>query len=147
MLRAPFARRAVADAVVDASVWVSRLVPSDVNHKATVDWFERRGEEGSLLIVPAVMPPEVSGAIARRTRDRKLARRAIERLLRLPTLRIVTVDRRLAEHAASLAADLRLRGADATYVAVADRLHLPLVTWDREQRERAKEAVRTVTAT
>src|SRR5437773_1369529 len=83
--------------------------------------------------------------IARRTRDRKLARRAIERLLRLSTLRIVTVDWRLAEHAASLAADLRLRGADATYVAVADRLHLPLVTWDREQRERAKEAVRTVT--
>ena len=132
----------MADAVVDASVRVSRLVPSDVNHKATVDWFERRGEEGSLLIVPAVMPPEASGAIARQTRDRKLARRAIVRLLRLPTLRIVTVDRRLAEHA-----DLRLRAADATYVAVADRLHLPLVTWDREQRERAKEAVRTVTAT
>ena len=129
MLRAPFARRVGADAVVDASVWVSRLVPSDVNHKATVDWFERRGEEGSLLIAPAVMRP------------------AIERLLRLSTLRIVTVDWRLAEHAASLAADLRLRGADATYVAVADRLHLPLVTWDREQRERAKEAVRTVTAT
>jgi predicted nucleic acid-binding protein len=135
----------VADAVIDASVWVSRLVPTDVHHEATVGWFERQEDEAGLMVVPALMPPEVAGAISRRTRDAKLARRAVARLLRLPALRVVAVDRRLAERAAVLAADLQLRGADATYVALADRLRLPLVTWDREQRERAGRAVRTVT--
>jgi predicted nucleic acid-binding protein len=142
----PSEKHAVADAVVDASVWVSRLVPADAHHAATVDWFARQEEAASLLVVPALMPAEVAGAIARRTRDGRLARRVVERLLRLPTLRLVTLDRRLAERAAVLAADLGLRGADAPYVAVADRLGLPLVTWDREQRERAGRAVRTVTA-
>jgi predicted nucleic acid-binding protein len=40
---------------------------------------------------------------------------------------------------------MRLRGADAVYVALARRLGMPLVTWDAEQRERAKPVVRVVT--
>ncbi len=147
MPNAPFGKLAVADVVVDASVWVSRLVAVDEHHRETVDWFERRQREASLLVVPALMPPEVAGAIARRLRDGRLARRAVEHLLRLPTLRLVTLDRHLADDAVDLAADLRLRGADATYVAVARRLGLPLVTWDREQRDRARRAVTTATAT
>ena len=136
----------MADAVVDASVWVSRLVPTDPHHEATVGWFARQEQEGGFLVVPALMPPEVAGAIARRTRDGRLARRAVDRLLRLPALRLVTLDRGLAKLAASLAADLGLRGADAIYVAVARRLGLQLVTWDRDQRERARRAVMTATA-
>jgi predicted nucleic acid-binding protein len=136
----------VADAVVDASVWVSRLVSTDSHHATTTAWFARQEQEGGCLVVPALMPPEVAGAIARRTHDGRLARRALVALLRLPALRLVALDRRLAELAASLAADLGLRGADATYVAVARRLDLPLVTWDRDQRERARRAVTTKTA-
>jgi len=44
--------------------------------------------------------------------------------------------------AASLAAELGLRGADATYVATAARLNLPMVTLDRDQRERAARRVK-----
>jgi len=40
-----------------------------------------------------------------------------------------------------LAADLSLRGADALYVALSYHLKVPLVTWDRQQRERAGERV------
>jgi predicted nucleic acid-binding protein len=136
----------VADVVVDASVWVSRLVRTDPHHEATAGWFARQDREGTLLIVPALMPPEVAGAIARRTHEGRLARRGVTGLLRLPSVRLVTLDRRLAELAASLAADLRLRGSDATYVAVAHRLELALVTWDHEQRHRARRVVTTATA-
>jgi predicted nucleic acid-binding protein len=47
--------------------------------------------------------------------------------------------------AARCALDLRLRGADAVYVAVAHSLQVPLITWDREQLTRAagRIAVRT----
>ena len=43
----------------------------------------------------------------------------------------------VARAAATLAGQLRVRGADAVYLAVAAALRLPLVTWDAEQRERA----------
>ncbi len=62
-------------------------------------------------------------------------------LSRLPALRIVAVDSELAEAAARLAGDQRLRGADAVYVALAKRLSLPLVTWDLEQVSRASEVI------
>jgi predicted nucleic acid-binding protein len=36
-------------------------------------------------------------------------------------------------------------GADAVHVALADRLHIPLVTWDQEQRWRASGQIRVTT--
>ncbi len=61
---------------------------------------------------------------------------AIQGLLQFSALRLVTVSRDVHLHAAVLASTLRLRGADSIYVAVADRLRVPLVTWDREHRRR-----------
>jgi predicted nucleic acid-binding protein len=43
--------------------------------------------------------------------------------------------------AAQMAADLRLRGAEVVYVAAAYLLQVPLVTWDREQRQRAASVI------
>jgi predicted nucleic acid-binding protein len=131
----------VADAVIDASVWVSRLVHADAHHRASVAWFEAREAEGDLLLAPALMPPEVAGAISRRTGNAPLAWRAVRSLLRLPALRLAAIDSALSERAARLAADLALRGADAVYAALAQALGVPLATLDREQRERASRRV------
>lgn len=123
--------------VVDASVVVSRLVPHDVHHEASRRWLTRHVAEGGLVIAPALLLPEVAGAVARRTGEPRLARRAVAAVLRLPALRLVPVDDSLARTAARLAGRLRLRGADAIYLAAAAGLRLPLVTWDVEQRDRA----------
>lgn len=123
--------------VLDASVLVSRLVAGDVHHDASRRWLEGHVADGGLVVAPALLLPEIAGAISRRTGQRRLARRAVAAVLRLPALRLVAVDPDLAELAARLAGDLRLRGADALYVATAAHLRLPLVTWDDEQRERA----------
>lgn len=130
----------MADAVVDASVWVSRLVAGDPEHRAARAWFEAREASGDLLIAPSLLLPEVAGALSRRIGSR-LARRAVGRILGLSSLRLAVLDPELALAAATLAADLALRGADAVYVAVAERLGLPLVTLDREQRRRAASRV------
>jgi predicted nucleic acid-binding protein len=127
--------------VVDASVVVSRLVGHDVHHEASRRWLTRHVAEGGLVVAPALLLPEVAGAVARRTTEPRLAQRAVAAVLRLPALRLVVVDESLARLAARLAARFRLRGADAVYVAVAARLRLPLVTWDVEQRERAAPLV------
>ncbi|NPA91741.1 MAG: type II toxin-antitoxin system VapC family toxin [Chloroflexi bacterium] len=129
--------------VVDASVWVSALVPQDVHHTRSREWLEERLREGVLLVAPVILLAEVAGAIARRTGDPSLGERATEMILSLPTLRLVPVDDRVGGEAARLAARLRLRGADALYVAVASLLGVPLITWDREQQERCQTVVRT----
>ena len=127
--------------VVDASVVVSRLVAHDVRHEASRRWLTRHVAGGGLVIAPTLLLPEVAGAVARRTAEPRLARRAVDAVLRLPALRPVPVDDVLARMAAKLAAQLRVRGADAIYIAVAATLQLPLVTWDVEQRDRAARLV------
>ncbi len=130
--------------VVDASVLVSRLVPHDVHHEPSRRWLASHVEGGGLVVAPALLLPEVAGAVARRTAEPRLAQRAVEAVLRLPALRLVPVDEVLARAAARLAGQLRLRGADALYVATAARLRLPLVTWDTEQRDRAARLVQVL---
>lgn len=122
--------------VVDASVIVSRLLPDDLHHAASRRWLEGHVAAGGVVVAPALLLAEVAGAIARRTRERRLARRAVAALVTVPGLRLVVVDAPLAHAAAGLAGRLGLRGADAVYVATAVEARVPLVTWDEEQRQR-----------
>lgn len=64
-------------------------------------------------------------------------------LQELPNLTLVALDDALAEVAATIAADRALRGADAVYVAVAQRYGTTLVSLDHEQRERAARSSRS----
>ncbi len=120
---------------------VSRLVPHDVHHEASRRWLTRHVDRGGLVIAPALLLLEVAGAVARRTGEPRLARRAVDAVLRVPGLRLVPVDDVLARMAARLAGRLRVRGADAIYIAAAAALRLPLVTWDIERRDRAARLV------
>ena len=127
--------------VVDASVWVSRLVPKDVFHQTVKIWMEKQRSEGATFLSPALLLPEVAGAISRRTGEPRLAQRATDSLARLPGLRLVEMDQPLVQEAARLAADLGLRGADSLYVAVASRLNLSLATLDEDQKTRATSVI------
>jgi predicted nucleic acid-binding protein len=131
--------------VVDASVWVSRLVPSDAHHARCQAWLRTHTGSGSLLVAPALVLAEVAGAISRRTSQPALAHSALELLQKLPNFRALTLDAPMARLAAQLAADHSLRGADAAYVAAAARLNLPLLTLDEEQSQRAQAVVTTLT--
>ena len=131
--------------VVDASVWVSRFVKQDVHHEASEKWLGELILRDEPLIAPGILLPEVAGALARRTGDSELARRVVASIVKLPALRVIDIDRNLARLAATLAADLRLRGADALYVATAYRLRIPLITWDVEQKERSAHLINALT--
>lgn len=126
--------------VIDASVWVSRFIAPDAHHTTSVGWIERYLAGDRLVIGPALMPIEVAGAVSRVTGSAGFATRAVELLLRLPSLRLVPIGGAITVDAARFAATLGLRGADATYVTVAHRLAIPLLTWDEEQRSRGSRA-------
>jgi len=128
-------------AVVDASVWVSRLVSADVHHPLSQTWLETFVGNGGQCVAPVLLLAEVAGSISGRTREGRLGQAAMQMLLRMPALRIVHVERRLGMSAAQLAADLGLRGADAVYVALAQQLAVPLITWDQEQLDRTGSVI------
>ena len=127
--------------VVDASVWVSVLLPQDVHHRTARRWLDARLASDETIVSPVLLLSEVGGAIARQMRSPETAARALKFIEGIPGLRLVPVDHRLGRASAELAVRLGLRGADAIYVAVAAHLKIPLVTLDAEQRERAREVI------
>ena len=127
--------------VVDASVWVARLIPQDPFFAAAKTWFQNQLSEGAIFLSPALLLAEVAGAISRRTCEAGLAQRAIDQIKSLPGLRLVEMDQTLVQAAAQMAAKLGLRGADSFYVALAAQLKVTLVTLDKDQNERAAPVV------
>jgi predicted nucleic acid-binding protein len=128
--------------VLDASVWVSRLVEQDEMHDLVKSWMDEQRADGVQLISPSLLLAEVGGAITRRTGEPTLGVKAASALEDLPGLRLVEMDDELMHAAAQKAAELGLRGADSVYVAVAHELGLPLVSLDVDQTQRAVSQVK-----
>lgn len=127
--------------VSDASVWISHLIAQEIHHAASRKWLTTMVSNNNIIVAPALLLAEVGGAIARRTGDEKLGHQAVNHILSTPNLRLVYTDSNLGMAAARLAAEQRMRGADALYVAVANQLKIPLVSWDQEQIGRASSVV------
>jgi predicted nucleic acid-binding protein len=91
---------------------------------------------------------EVASIIARQTlppnNPQVDAHKAVSQLYALPIMRLVPVDQALVDEATDLAADHRIRGADALFVALASQLSLPLVTFDTYQLEQPQTLVVTI---
>jgi len=121
--------------VVDASVWVCRFVPSDAHHSASREWLERVLRAGTPLMGPVILVAEVAGAVSRRTRPDR-GHRAVHEIQRLREVRLLPLTLLLARSAAGVAADLKVKGYDAVYLALAQRLGVPLITWDNDLRTR-----------
>ena len=129
--------------VVDASVWVSRLIEEDVFHDLCRQWLKGQQSKGTQFVAPALLLVEVAAAISRRTEDTGLARRAADALKTLPDLRLVEMSNDVVQSAVNVGAELGVRGADAFYIAVAQQLGLPLATLDSDQRQRAAHVIET----
>ena len=63
----------------------------------------------------------------------------------MDAIQFVPLDSVLIQAVIEVATDLQLRAGDATYVAVARQLNLPLVTWDEEQLQRGGSLLTTYT--
>lgn len=123
--------------VVDASVWASIFMQQDINHTDSLDWWQKYVGRGGLILAPEILLVEVSAAVGRRTQQPQLAAQSVLFLLGATGLQLVSVDTTLILDAADLAGRLKIRGADAIYVATARQKALPLVSWDNDQLERA----------
>lgn len=129
--------------VIDASVWVSVLLDTDLFHAESYAWLQEYMNLGGEIAAPSLLLPEVAASLTRRTRSAVSGRATIQYLTNLRGLRIIPLDQQLAWVAAEMAADYQLRGADAVYVALAHSLSIPLVTWDQEQIKRVQNVIKS----
>lgn len=128
--------------VVDASVIVAAHHRDEPAHGASRAWLRRAAIEGRSLSAPSILLPEVASAIARTTGDHDLAMEFVHTLRReLITVEAVPED--LAARAAEIGSAHGLRGCDAVYVALAERLGEDLVTLDEQQLARGSGVVQT----
>jgi len=130
---------------VDASVFLNAFNPGEVGHTDSNRFLSLLQTRAIPMIAPTLLLPEVSAAISRGRQDADLARAFANTLSRLPHLVLVPLDVALAQQAVEFAAQHRLRGSDAVYAAVALRFGSPLVTLDREQRDRIAKVLVTST--
>ena len=118
----------------------------DALHPPTRAWLSSWLTQQNGVVDPAIVLPEVAGAIGRRSRQPAHGHRAVRAMRLIPRLQLMALDAPLIDLSVRFAADLGLRGTDATYVvAVAFLRGLPLVTWDQEQLTRAATVIQTRT--
>ena len=126
---------------VDASVFLNGFNPYEAGHEESHRLLAQMQDEAAPIIVPTLLLPEVAAVVSRGRDDTDLARRFSATLRHLPHLFLVPLDQTLADQAADIAAQHRLRSSDAVYAAVALRFGSTLVTLDREQRERVAAVI------
>ncbi len=126
---------------LDASVVMNAFNPAEAGHAISLQLQTVIQSQSIQIIVPTLLLTEVAATIGRVLGDTPRARDFALRLSRLPYMRFASLTRPLALSAANLAADYRLRGADAVYVAVARQFGTTLVTLDEQQRTRAATSI------
>jgi predicted nucleic acid-binding protein len=132
---------------IDVNIFARDLDPGEPEHFACHNLLDLLADRRIRIIVPTLLLAELAGTISRTRRDTFRARVIAMALRDLPHLTFVELNESLAILAAELAADYRLRGADAVYAAVAQRYGTVLITLDVEQRTRIAPVVPTMTPT
>ncbi len=128
-------------AVIDASVYVALINAHESEHISSWAWFEHTKAAQEPVVAPVILLAEVSAAISRGVGDLALAHRVVQQLLHSNVIELIPVTVAMAEQAAAIAADHRIRGCDAVYVALAKQLNDHLITLDRQQLVRGTAVV------
>ena len=128
---------------VDASVFLTAFTPYEAGHEFSRAVLRRFQAEGTPMVEPTLLLPEVASAVRRGRGDPALAVEFARKLAALPQLVLIPLDEGLAKQAADVAANHGLRGSDAVYAAVALRFGASVVTLDLQQQARMPAVVPT----
>src|SRR5437868_3861842 len=105
--------------VVDASVWVSWLMPSESSHSSSGSWMRTYIATGGRFVLPSFLLIELAASITHKTGQKIKAKEAIDSINSISTMEILPMDAALVSAAIGVAIDLQLRAGDAIYVALA----------------------------
>lgn len=116
--------------VLDASVAVAAARPQEPSYRAAFARVTRVLAGLDAIVVPSLFQIEVASALSRTGFDARWVNAHIEHLLASATVVVLGPVR--AKKIQRVAMSTKLRAADATYVWLAGREAIPLVTLDAE---------------
>lgn len=131
--------------VIDASVFVADARIPEPFHADANLLLETLTARRCVLHTPTIVLSEIAAALTRGAGDPVLAREAVSLYRQWPGVRLSPVDETLGSLAAEIAANYRIRGCDAIYVALAYVRQAVLVTLDGQQQERTPQTIRART--
>ena len=130
--------------VLDTSMLVAAALSQEDGHPGAAALMAALDAEGAVILVPALLIPELMGAL-RRTRYPPARVRQQVRAFRSTHVTILPLDTRLADQAGEIALLHAVKGSDSVFLALARSLAVPLVTLNREQIDRAPADVEVFT--
>ena len=126
---------------VDASVFISAAKGNEPYSTQSKSFLGVVKNEGYKMLVPEILIPEVASGLVRATTNAEFSFEFVRALRSLPNFAFIPVDGRLADRAATIIFETKLRGADAIYVAVAFAYGVPLITLDEDQLAKGKKLI------
>jgi len=126
---------------LDASVVVAACRTSEPGHKSSRSLLQKISAKSIPLIIPTLLPVEVTAALVRTGTTATLAEEYAESIVKLPLTTFVSHDKALSQRAVHIAAKHKLRGADAVYVTCSELYGSHLITLDKEQLQRSPKIV------
>jgi predicted nucleic acid-binding protein len=123
---------------IDSNVWVAAYDPHDRFHEASTAFLRAALDRGRSFTGPAFVAVEAACALARRTGDAAVGRRAYDELRANPSLALEPLTPEFLAATVRLGTERGLRAADAMYAAAAERTGTTLVSWEDELVRRAQ---------
>ena len=130
---------------LDASVITNSFIIREEFHEFSKKLMDKIREKDISVVLPEIVLPEVASAIGRGVNNEKIALAFVETMRKIPNFTFIPIDRELSLLSSRFAAENRLRGCDAVYVAVAYLFDAKLITLDRQQKERANGLIEAMT--
>ncbi len=128
-------------AVLDTSVYVASIDPNSPDFTAARSWLLSTLGRGERISSPWILAAELGAAFGRAKGNPVLAMHAVQALTSAGLIELVPIGPSLAQQAAIIAAQQRIKGCDSVFVALAAALGETLVTFDKEQAARAAAVV------
>ncbi|MEK7397274.1 MAG: PIN domain-containing protein [Candidatus Poribacteria bacterium] len=123
--------------VIDSNIFVSSLDPKDYFHSECYPIFEKLLNFEIESICPVIVLVETICALRRRTNSEEIANEYYRNLVILPSINWLDVNLELAEKACMLGARTGLKGGDAIILQVAEQYGVPILTKDKEIKDKA----------
>ena len=131
--------------VIDTSVWIGTLLTGDAHFAESSAWFATQVAENQGFHIPMLIIPELAGVLAQNGVSGPDIAEAAREIIEARTVHLHELALQSTLLATRIAASTGMKGADAVFVALAANLGFPLVSWDKQQRERGAMFCRTMT--
>ena len=127
--------------VIDSNVFIASLVQKDEFHKKSIKIFEKMQKNDVIFHISTIVPIEIGCTIARRIGigESNESIKILESWIEEKKIKIYELNKKRMKKAQQHGIKFKLRGMDAIIVQLAMELNIPLLTFDNEIIERAKE--------